>query len=156
MIAGVNPVTFYVLPVLGKHAEWYPRFRDAFIGDPERDGTDGKLIVYTRTGGRNREWYDSRENYKSESGEEPRADSVFKEDIRALPVFLFDYDDDFDCTFANFVFDIPEQWRTDVDLFLAGNRPSQAYMDMLTGIYPNIADKICKMLCALPKQEQQQ
>ncbi len=28
MINGVNPATFFILPMLGKHPDEYPRFRD--------------------------------------------------------------------------------------------------------------------------------
>ena len=34
MLHGVNPSTFFILPMLGeKHPDEYPRFRDCFIGD---------------------------------------------------------------------------------------------------------------------------
>lgn len=35
MINGVNPATFIILPMLGKHPNEYPRFRDCFIGGLE-------------------------------------------------------------------------------------------------------------------------
>lgn len=31
MLNGVNPCTFLILPMLGKHPDEYPRFRDCFI-----------------------------------------------------------------------------------------------------------------------------
>lgn len=48
MINGVNPATFIILPMLGKHPDEYPRFRDCFI-------KDGMIEVYTRVGGNNRD-----------------------------------------------------------------------------------------------------
>lgn len=127
MINGVNPCTFFVLPVLGKHPDTYPRFRNCFVGDPERPETTGKIIVYTRTGGGNRESY----------AEENKA-------IQEMPGFLFDYDDDFDSTFANWVFDVPEQWRKDVAHIIAGEQDqlSPEYVDLCMGVYPKIADKL--------------
>ena len=66
------PWVFLVLPLLGKHPDMYPRFRDCFV--------EGKIIqVYTRTGGGNREAYI----------EENQA-------IRDMDGFIRDYDDDFD------------------------------------------------------------
>lgn len=125
MVNGVNPVAFYILPVLGKHPDEYPRFRDAFIGDESRPDTEGKLIVYTRTGGGNREAYE----------EENQA-------IRDMPGFLFDYDDDFDSTFACWVFDIPDKWKQDVKLIMRGDRDvSPEYVENLIRVYPKLEDK---------------
>ena len=49
MINGVNPATFLFLPMLGKHPDEYPRFRDCFISEDET-----QKIVFTRVGGGNR------------------------------------------------------------------------------------------------------
>lgn len=139
MINGVSPVAFYILPVLGKHPDEYARFRDAFMGDPERADTKDKLIVYTRLGGGNRECYEND-----------------IEDIREMDGFLFDYDDDFDCTYANFVFDIPKKWAADVAL-IVGNKTaevSDAYVDLVTGTYPKIADKLRAAMRPHPLKEE--
>ncbi len=127
MMHGVKPSTFLILPMLGKHPDEYPRFRDCFIGDSERPETEGKIIVYTRTGGGNREDYE----------EENRA-------ISEMPGYLFDYDDDFDCTFANFVFDVPPKWKADFDKIMAAEVPtvSDEYVSHVESIYPTIADKL--------------
>lgn len=124
---GVNPVTFFVLPLLGKHPEEYPRFRDSFIGDPERDDTAGKLILYTRTGGGNREAYEE--------------DNTL---ITEMDGFLFDYDDDFDCTFANWVFDIPEKWVDDISKWRNGklSETSKEYQDKLIEVFPKLKEKL--------------
>ena len=129
LVCGVTHATFFVLPVLGKHPGEYPRFRDCFIGDPEHSGTEGKIIVYTRTGGGNREGY-AEEN------------AVLTE----MDGYLFDYDDDFDSTFANWVFNVPERWRPDVDAFLAGDlkKISPEYVDLLIAVYPKLEEKIRK------------
>ena len=37
MINGVQPAAFFVLPMLGKHPDEYPRFRDCFIGKVNSD-----------------------------------------------------------------------------------------------------------------------
>ena len=129
MMYGVNsPVVFFVLPCLGKHPDEYPRFRDAFVGDAERPETEGKLIVRTRTGGESNRDYFREQN----------------QTIRNMPSFVFDYDDDFDRTYANWVFDIPEQWRADVKKLLNGkaSEVSQEYREKCASVFPKIADKI--------------
>ncbi len=131
MVAGVNPSTFTLLPALGHHPDEFPRFRDCFYGDPERPKTEDKMIIYTRTGGGNREAYEAENEW-----------------IKSLPGFLFDYDDDFDNTYANWVFDIPEEWKADVDLFIQGRgrECSDAYLDRMCEIYPKLADKFRETL----------
>lgn len=49
MICGVNPAAFFILPMLGKHPDEYPRFRDCFVSDDETS-----IEVLTRVGGGNR------------------------------------------------------------------------------------------------------
>lgn len=36
MVNGMNQATFFVLPMLGRHPDEYPRFRDCFAGKTER------------------------------------------------------------------------------------------------------------------------
>lgn len=49
MINGVNQATFYILPMLGKHPDEYPRFRDCFTGKTKNwsDDCDSKWIYYS-------------------------------------------------------------------------------------------------------------
>ncbi len=49
MINGVNPATFFILPMLGKHPDEYPRFRDCFVGEDQKS-----IEILTRVGGGNR------------------------------------------------------------------------------------------------------
>ena len=57
MMNGATPATFIILPMLGKHPDEYPRFRDCFTGDEEQ-GIEDAIIIYTRTGGGNRGDYE--------------------------------------------------------------------------------------------------
>jgi hypothetical protein len=127
MIHGVKPSTFLILPVLGKHPEKYPRFRDCFIGDQEKPETEGKIIIYTRTGGGNRP------DYEEEN-----------EAMRQMPGFIMDYDDSFDNTFAHWVFEIPEMWAKDVKKILDGriDDVSPEYAHMICETFPKIAYQI--------------
>jgi len=45
---GVNPCVFFILPMLGKHPEEYPRFRDCFVVDEEHPEYDNCIHIYTR------------------------------------------------------------------------------------------------------------
>ena len=95
---GHNPACVFIAPMLtDKNPEkFFPRFRDCWVSD------DGERIeVFTRVGGGNREYYD----------EEIEA-------LRAMPTYVKDYDDDFDCTYATFVFDVPDEWKPDFDALI--------------------------------------
>lgn len=69
------------------------RFRDIYY-----DKKEGKIILYTRNGGGNREdyWY------------------VF-DLLRKHPNYISDYDDDFDCTYAYIAFSVPEEFKKALD-----------------------------------------
>lgn len=139
MIYGANPATFFILPMLGKHPDEYPRFRDCFVGELENDSetdqfgipkkklSDKKVIsVYTRVGGGNREDYQDR-----------------IDELRSLPGYIRDYDDDFDSTFATFIFSVPEQWSNDFDLILEGKitEISPEYKARLYEVFPKLTEQ---------------
>lgn len=147
MIHGVNPAAFFVLPMLGKHPDEYPRFRDCWTEAHELlpDGPLGftlatkadaaspkdAIYVYTRVGGNNREGYE---------------DGIAE--MRAHPQYLRDYDDDFDSTFATFVFAVPAEWRTDFALVRDGRlrETSEAYKQRVLSIFPKAEAKLREAL----------
>jgi hypothetical protein len=88
MLFGVNPASGFILGSLEKTPEDFGRFRDAYY-EKNEDGT-GKIIVYTRCGGGNREDYDH----------------VYNE-MYCHPNFIRDYDDDYDSTYSYFEFHAP-------------------------------------------------
>lgn len=129
--------------MLGKHYSAYPRFRDCFVGRLENDETktdqfgipqkknlinkkQKEISVYTRVGGGNRDEYEKE----------------IKE-LRSIPEYITDYDDDFDCTFATFVFKCPTKWEKDFDLVCEGElkKISKEYLKQLYKIYPKLKDK---------------
>lgn len=140
---GVNNATFFILPVLGKHPEEYPRFRDCFFGELSRSETekdqfgmprltrseDKVISVYTRVGGNNR--------------------SDYQEQIKELqesPHYIKDYNDSFDSTFAIFVFSIPDKWKSDIDLLLAGEKPSKEYVNQMIKVFPKLESTFKQMI----------
>lgn len=127
LINGVNPATFLILPMLGKHPDEYPRFRDCFIADEDHPEFDGKIQVYTRTGGENRE------TYRAENAEMEQTEG-----------FITTFDDNFDSTYASWVFEVPERWRADFDTIT--NRKevkavSKEYQAELRRVYPKLEEK---------------
>ena len=88
MLFGQNPASGFLLASLNKTSDEFGRFRDAYY---EKTDDGGKIIVYTRCGGGNREYYQE----------------VFDE-METHPLFIKEYDDDFDCTYAYFEFNAPE------------------------------------------------
>lgn len=116
MLFGTNPMAGVLLQALGITSADVPRFRDCYLGE------DGQIVVYTRTGGGNRDFYESeddcRRNYPEhfddvDSDSEPSG--PWNSDLRALPGFVEDEDDDFDCTYAYFRFAPPEEWKPLID-----------------------------------------
>lgn len=70
----------------GQSVTDFPRFRDVTISERKP-----RIEVYTRTGGGNREEYED--------------DNIA---CTKLEGYVKDYDDDYDSTYANFVYDIPK------------------------------------------------
>lgn len=87
MLFGMNPDADKMLALLGKTKEDFGRFRNVFM-------EDGCIVVHTRNGGGNREDYEY----------------VFDE-MSEHPWYSHDADDDFDCTYANIYFKVPENHK---------------------------------------------
>lgn len=103
MINGVNPMTPILLAMLGINISNVPRFRDCYF-----DGEN--IVIYTRTGGGNRDWYESpqscRDNYPESFDGEDEPTGPWNSDLQALPGYVRDEDDDFDSTYASFYFNV--------------------------------------------------
>lgn len=127
MVNGATAATFFVLPMLGKHPDEYPRFRDCFIRDGDHPEYDDHIQIYTRTGGGNREEY---------------ADE--NEAMRQMPGFVDDFDDSFDSTFASWVFKVPEQWQADFELVMAGKlrELSPAHQAEIRRVFPKLKERL--------------
>ena len=107
MLFGVNPDSDKLLSLLGKSREDFGRFRDVYVDDEF-------IVVHTRNGGGNREDY-------------------FPDWVEDHPWYSHDVDDDYDCTYANIYFKVPEdKLRTYVALLDQGRDPADAWDSLLT------------------------
>ena len=97
MLFGRNPLSSIILATLDLKEEDFSRFRDVFI-------SEGKIAVYTRIGGGNRQEYQ---------------DTIDK--IREHPNYVSDMDDDFDSTYATFYFSFPEKHKELLSKLEMGN-----------------------------------
>lgn len=86
MVFGYNKLAPYLLNELGIDHKAVPRFRDCFLS---KDGSS--IVVFTRTGGGNREEY----------ADENAA-------MTQWPGYLRDEDDSYDSTYALFHFAVPD------------------------------------------------
>ena len=123
MINGVNPATFFILPMLGEeHPDDYPRFRDCFIQDDE-------IHVYTRVGGGNRNC------------------GFGEEELQSHPNYLRDFDDDYDSTYATYVFSVPDEFKPDFELIKAGKikEISEKYKERLYSVFPKLKESFDKI-----------
>lgn len=132
LMNGVNLATFFILPMLGKHPDEYPRFRDCFIGDDEQT-----IKVFTRVGGGNRHC------------------GFGEEELENHPNFIRTYDDDFDSTYGTYVFSVPDQWKEDFEKVKTGKILfiSDEYFNEIIRVYPKLEDKFRNMFHR-PKAEQ--
>ena len=118
IINGYNIACVLILPMLGRKQEEYPRFRDCFV-------EDGMIAIYTRVGGGNRGCgFGEEELYKDHN-------------------FIKTYDDDFDNTYATYLFNVPEKWKLDFNKIMDGNAKevSDDYYNYVKEFYPVLAEK---------------
>ena len=113
MVFGMNPDSGKLLEILGKTQSDFGRFRNVFM-------EDGYIVVHTRNGGGNREDYEY----------------VFEE-MSDHPWYSHDADDDFDCTYANIYFKIPEgaeQTLMALRGLDAGDNPSKQWNELFAAL----------------------
>ena len=108
MIFGMNPDSDKLLEFLGKTREDFGRFRNVYM-------EDGMIVVHTRNGGGNREYYED----------------VFDE-MSEHPWYSHDADDDFDCTYANIYFKVPDNHKDFVAIMNLneGSKPSEQWAEL--------------------------
>lgn len=119
---GVNQIcVFMILPMLGKHPDEYPRFRDCFLSEDNQH-----IHVYTRVGGGNR-------------------NSGFGEEVmESHENFISTFDDPDDPTYGTYVFSVPDVWKSDFDKILSGDLKgvSKEYKNRICEIFPSLSKEI--------------
>ena len=104
MVFGSNPDSNKLLTLLDKTQGDFGRYRDVYV-------EDGYIVVHTRCGGGNRDDYQE----------------VFEE-MSEHPWYSHDQDGDFDNTYADIYFKIPEdKLKTYVSLLDQGSNPQEAW-----------------------------
>ena len=126
MMNGVNQLTFFVLPMLGKHPNEYPRFRNFFLKDEEHPKYDNYLHVYTRVGGGN------------------RGCNFGEEELMKHPNFVTTFDDSYDNTYGTYVFSVPSEWKADFDKIVSGKilEISDDYKNQIYKVFPKLEEKL--------------
>jgi len=99
MLFGRNPAAPIYLAMLGLTPDDTGRFRDCFLQRALDE--EPRIIVYTRNGGGNREEYAGTTEF-----------------LQSHPEYVNDFDDDFDCTYASYIFKVPEKFKDAVKLLL--------------------------------------
>ena len=103
---GNNPNANEILSLLGKTQADFGRYRNVFV---EED----YIIVHTRNGGDNREDYEY----------------VFEE-MSEHPWYSHDQDDDFDSTYANIYFKVPESAQKELINLNKGENPKEQWNNL--------------------------
>lgn len=115
MLFGINPMAGILLQALELAPSKIPRFRDCYL-----DTTDDakRIAVFTRTGGGNRDFYESLESCKQHypeyfvEGSDSFPVGPWNEDMRKVVGYLEDKDDNFDATYATFYYAIPKPFAS--------------------------------------------
>ncbi len=119
MINGFNPACVFIMPMLGRKQDEYPRFRDCFVTE------EHNIAIYTRVGGGNRDCgYGEEKLYEDEN-------------------FLTTYDDEYDRTYGTYEFKVPDKWKEDFNKIMDGkySEVSTEYINYLKEFYPKLAEQ---------------
>ena len=119
MLNGFSPACVFIMPMLGRKQEEWPRFRDCYVTE------NNNIAIYTRVGGGNRNsGYGEEKLYEDEN-------------------FITTYDDDYDTTYGTYEFKVPEKWKSDFDLIMDGKLPetSDEYKNYLRAFFPTLSEK---------------
>lgn len=108
---GKNEHSNFLLTVLDLSEADFCRFRDCYV-------SDNFIVVYTRLGGGNRDYYEN----------------VY-EKMKKHPQFVRDEDDSFDCTYSSFFFKIPENRISEVQEFIGNDTaPQQKFKELIESL----------------------
>jgi len=130
MLFGANQAAPLLTAILDLGSKKWPigRFRDAFVEKTE-DG-DWRIVLYTRNGGGNRECWTDDCKHDRESG----CLEFVNENLTQHPNYIRDYDDDFDCTYAYFVFSVPAGFEGITANLESQDKPGKKWEKMLAAL----------------------
>lgn len=128
---GTHSGSTVFLAMLGLTSNDVPRFRTCFLQDDH-------IVIHTRTGGGNRDYYDSEESCRSNYPEMfatdgPNPEGPWNSDLISNEFYVRDEDDDFDCTYANFYFRFPPDYEAELKALAAGDpqpTPSEKWQEL--------------------------
>lgn len=102
---GMNPLSVDLLRIIDVGGDEFPvaRFRDAHFVEVK---DDLRIAVFTRQGGGNRHCYG--DEYDGDCGGPSGCSGCSNDQLKHHPLYVRDYDDDFDSTYATFEFRPPE------------------------------------------------
>lgn len=125
----IQPEVLFLLPILGKQPEWYPRFRGVHLEDPSRPEWDGKLQIACYVGG----------VYKADY-----MDHI--EIVRKHPNYIGEYEDA-DANLMFFAFTYDHSFDADIELIKVGNfkSTSKDYQDLCKRIYADTPQLVAMM-----------
>lgn len=117
MMNGYNPACILILPMLGRNAEEYPRFRDCALTE---DGNG--IAILTRVGGSN------------------RGQGYGEEELEQDENFIRTFDHPEDDTYGIYEFRVPEKWKKDFELIKEGkySEVSDEYVAVVKLFYPKL------------------
>ena len=124
ILFGQNADAGHLLRLLETSESKVPRFRDCYW--------DGDyIVIYTRTGGGNRDYYESeeacRENYAEYFNGADGPSGPWNSDLRSLPGFSHDEDDECDKTYASFYFKPPSKYLDALSAFPPDATPAEKW-----------------------------
>jgi hypothetical protein len=97
MLFGTNPLAHLYLSMLGLTDGDTGRFRDCFLAKDPETGEE-HIVIFTRNGGGNRDDY-----------------AGTTATLQSHPEYVRDFDDEFDCTYASYVFKVPTAFKSIVE-----------------------------------------
>jgi hypothetical protein len=100
LLFGANPMSDVLLASIGRTKGDFGRFRDCFVAN-------GRIAVYTRNGGGNRDHWDD-DTGEGESCDCPGCIITYR--AKTWPFYSHDRDDDFDNTYATIYFTFPPEY----------------------------------------------
>ena len=120
MVMGFNPACVLLLPMLGRKADEYPRFRDCALTEDQNG-----IAILTRVGGAN------------------RGQGYGEEELESDENFIRTIDHPDDSTYGIYEFRVPDKWKSDFEFIKDGqfDKVSTEYVDQVKSFYPKLSSE---------------